>query len=165
MNIASSLVQAALETPDRPAVGHGDRVIRTYGEFGACVAQLAGALRGRLALDLGDRVAIIAANSSDYLDLLYAIWHAGLAAVPVNAKLHGAEHAHILENSGARAAFVSPAVGATLAGFAPASLEHLVTIGSSEYAALFVADPLPLAARGPSDLAWLFYTSGTTGRP
>src|SRR5215813_11284891 len=101
MNIASSLVRAASEVPDRPAIGSGARVIRSYGEFGARVARLAGALRGNLGLKPGDRVAIVAHNSPDYLDVIYAIWHAGLAAVPVNAKLHGAEHGFILQSSGA----------------------------------------------------------------
>ena len=165
MNIAASLARAASEAPDRPAIGHGTRVIRSYGEFGSRVARLAGALRNTLKLDPGDRVAILATNAPDYLDVLYAIWHAGLAAVPVNAKLHAAEHAHILANSGARAAFVSPALGEALAAVAPASLEHLAAIGGPKYEALLAADALPLAPRAPSDLAWLFYTSGTTGRP
>src|SRR5262245_49803156 len=161
MNIAVSLARAASEAPDRPAVGHGTRVIRSYGEFGSRAARLAGALRHTLKLDPGDRVAIIAANAPDYLDILYAIWHAGLAAVPVNARLHAAEHVHILANSGARAAFVSPTLGDVLAGVAPASLEHLIAIGGRDYDALFNADATPLEPRAADDLAWLFYTSGT----
>jgi len=165
MNIAVSLAHAASEAPDRPAVGHGARVIRSYGELGARVARLAGALRGPLGLAPGDRVAIVAHNSPDYLDVLYAIWHAGLAAVPVNAKLHGAEHGHILDNSGARAAFVSPVLEQSVGAHAPASLERIVAIGSAGYEALLAADAVPVEPRAATDLAWLFYTSGTTGRP
>ena len=84
---------------DRPAIGHGDRVVRTYGDFAGRVARLAAALRQRLRLAPGDRVVIAAKNSPDYLDVLYAIWHAGLVAVPANAKLHGAELGYILEHS------------------------------------------------------------------
>jgi long-chain acyl-CoA synthetase len=47
----------------------------------------------------------------------------------------------------------------------PASLERLIVIGSPQYHALFAADPAPVAPRDGGDLAWLFYTSGTTGRP
>ena len=82
------------------------RVLRTYGEAAGRVARLAGALRG-MGLTPGDRVAIVAKNSPDYVELLYAIWHAGLAAVPANAKLHGAELGYILEHSGARVCFAS----------------------------------------------------------
>jgi len=165
MNIAVSLARAVAEAPDRPAIGHGMRVIRSYGELGARVARLAGALRGKLGLAPGDRVAVVASNSPDYLDVLYAIWHAGLAAVPVNAKLHGAEHGHILENSGARVAFVSPSLGEALAAHAPASLERLIAIGGPDFETLLVAEAMPVEPRAPNDLAWLFYTSGTTGRP
>ncbi len=42
--------------------------------------------------------------------MLYGIWHAGLAAVPANAKLHGAELGYILEHSGARVCFASAEV-------------------------------------------------------
>ena len=52
-----------------------------------------------------------------------------------------------------------------LAPHAPASLERLIVIGSPEYRALFAADPAPVEPRDGNDLAWLFYTSGTTGRP
>ncbi len=58
----------------------------------------------------GDRVAIAAKNTPDYLALFYGIWHAGLAAVPANAKLHGSELAYILEHSGARVCFASSGI-------------------------------------------------------
>src|SRR5688572_3202458 len=100
MNIAYWLSRAG--DPDRPAVGKGTKVVRTYGSLAERTARLAGALRGKLGLNPGDRVAIVAKNSPDYLDVVYGIWHAGLAAVPANAKLHGLELAYILEHSGAR---------------------------------------------------------------
>ena len=45
------------------------------------------------------------------------------------------------------------------------SLERLVAIGGAEYEQLITADPTAVVPRAPDDLAWLFYTSGTTGRP
>jgi long-chain acyl-CoA synthetase len=113
----------------------------------------------------GDRVAIAAYNSPAYLEIMYGIWHAGLAAVPANAKLHGAELGYILAHSGARACFASPALVDAIGAHAPAGLERLITIGSAEYDALFTADPVAVEPRAGDDLAWLFYTSGTTGRP
>jgi long-chain acyl-CoA synthetase len=74
---------------------------------------------------------------------LYGIWWAGLTAVPVNARLHPREVRWIVENSGARLTLESPSQVADIAG----------------------ADEARLAADGHGELAWLFYTSGTTGRP
>jgi long-chain acyl-CoA synthetase len=85
--------------------------------------------------------------------------------VPANAKLHGAELGYILEHSQARACFASSEIAAAIAPHAPPTLERLITIGGPEYAALFAADAAPVTPRNGDDLAWLFYTSGTTGRP
>jgi long-chain acyl-CoA synthetase len=148
-----------------PAVACGSRVVASYGELAARVARLAGALRERFKLVPGDRVAIVAKNSPDTLALLYGIWHAGCAAVPANAKLHGAELGYILEHSGARVCFASKGIDAEIAAHAPSTLERLITIGSAEYDTLFTADTIDVVPRAGDDLAWLFYTSGTTGRP
>jgi long-chain acyl-CoA synthetase len=165
MNLALWLERAGLSHPGLPAVGLGARVVRSYGELAGRVARLAGALRTRFRLEPGERVAIAAHNSIDYLDVLYATWHAGLVAVPANAKLHGAELGYILEHSGAKVCFASSSIDAEIAAHAPASLDRLLTIGSAEYAKLLEADATPITLRQADDLAWLFYTSGTTGRP
>jgi long-chain acyl-CoA synthetase len=162
MNQALWLSRSALEHPSSPAVAHGARVVATYGQLAERAARLAGALR-KLGLAPGDRVAIISKNCPDYLALLYGVWHAGLAVVPANAKLHGAELGYILDHSGARVCFASKDMD--IAAHAPKSLERLIAIGSGEYNALFTADAIDLVPRDGGDLAWLFYTSGTTGRP
>src|SRR5262245_27071061 len=105
MNLALWLERSGRSHGTRPAVGLGGHVVRSYAELAGRVARLAGALREQF--EPGDRVVIAAPNSIDYLDVLYAIWHAGLAAVPANAKLHGAELGYILEHSQARACFAS----------------------------------------------------------
>jgi long-chain acyl-CoA synthetase len=165
MNIASWLARAGLSHPEMPAAARGTRVIATYRQLAARAARLAGALRTRLKLAPGDRVAIVAKNSPAYLELLYGIWHAGLAGVPANAKLHGAELGYILEHSGARVCFASAGLDTELAPHAPKTLEHLIAIGGADYEQLFTADAADMTPRGGDDLAWLFYTSGTTGRP
>src|SRR5688572_19133831 len=99
MNLALYLERAGREDGERPALGLGARVLRSYGEAAERVARLAGALQAT-ELKPGERVAIVSKNSPDYAEVLYAIWHAGLAAVPANAKLHGAELGYILEQSG-----------------------------------------------------------------
>ncbi|MBS0534051.1 MAG: AMP-binding protein [Proteobacteria bacterium] len=165
MNLASWLIRSGLSHPQMPAAALGPRVVMTYGELATRAAKLAGALRNKLKLQPGDRVAIAAKNSPEYLALLYGVWHAGLAAVPANAKLHGAELGYILEHSGARVCFASKGLDADIAPHAPPSLERLIVIGSAEYDALFSADGIDVVPRAGDDLGWLFYTSGTTGRP
>ncbi len=165
MNSALWLQRSGLSHSAMPAAAYGMRVVMSYGELSLRAARIAGALRDRFKLAPGDRVAIVAKNSPDYLALLYGIWHAGLAAVPANAKLHGAEHGYILEHSGARVCFASKGLDGDIAAHAPSSLEHLIAIGGAEYEALLSADPIGVVPRAPDDLAWLFYTSGTTGRP
>ena len=165
MNIALWLERAGKSHANRPALASGARVLRDYGALAGRVARLAGALRERFGLAPGDRVAIAAKNSPDYLETLYAIWHAGLAAVPANAKLHGAELGYILEHSEARVCFTSEGLDAEIAPHAPKNIERLIVIGSREYERAFAADPIAIVPRAPDDLAWLFYTSGTTGRP
>jgi long-chain acyl-CoA synthetase len=165
MNLALWLARAGLSHPSHPAAATGTRVVATYGNLAMRAAKLAGALRDRFKLAPGERVAIVAKNSPAYLELLYGIWHAGLAAVPANAKLHGSELGYILEHSGARIRFVSPGLDAEIAPHAPQSLERMIVIGGHEYEALLAADAIDPVPRAGDDLAWLFYTSGTTGRP
>lgn len=165
MNLALWLQRAGFSHPDLPAAASGKRVTATYGQLALRAAKLAGALRARCGLKAGDRVAIVAKNMPSYLELLYGIWHAGLAAVPANAKLHGAELGYILEHSGARVCFVSKGLETEVAAHAPATLERLIVIGSAEYEALFATDAIDVVPRDGDALGWLFYTSGTTGRP
>jgi long-chain acyl-CoA synthetase len=165
VNLALWLERAGKSHARLPALGYGNRVLRDFGACAERAARIAGALRERLGLKPGDRVAIAAKNSPDYFEVLYAIWHAGLAAVPANAKLHGAELGYILEHSGARVCFASPPLDAEIAPHAPKTLERMIVIGGAEYEKLLSHDAAPVAERAGDDLAWLFYTSGTTGRP
>ena len=165
MNIARWLERSGRSHAGRPAVGKGMHVVHDYAALASRVARLARGLRHPLGLKPGDRVAIVAKNCTEYVELLFAIWHAGLAAVPANAKLHGAELGYILEHSGARVCFASSGLDDTIAPHAPKSLERLIRIEGPGYEALLSGDPIAPEPREGGDLAWLFYTSGTTGRP
>ncbi len=165
MNLALWLERAGLSHGDLSALGFGASVFRNYRDTAGRAARLAASLRQKFGLRPGDRVAIIAGNCPDYVELMFGIWHAGLAAVPANAKLHGRELGYILEHSGARVCFASSGLDSEIAPHAPASLERLITIGSRDYDALFAADTIAALPCNGDDLAWLFYTSGTTGRP
>jgi long-chain acyl-CoA synthetase len=86
----------------------------------------------------------------------------------VNAKLHPKELAFVIEDSGARFAFVDADWHAALSAAAVGAdaLRDAVAFGSPAYAAMADGDhELPLEPVATRDAAWLFYTSGTTGRP
>jgi len=159
MNLANSLRRIASMDPRRPALFEGERQVRDYGELAERVARLAGAFAAA-GLQPGDRVALFMRNHPAYLEVMYAAWWAGLAVVPLNAKLHLREAQWILDHAQARWAFVTPDVGAGLQ--APDRTVDVTDVG---YEAL-LAQPAPdMVTRAPDDLAWLFYTSGTTGKP
>jgi len=160
MNIASDLSQASHDFGDRPAIARGTTTLWSYSDLAHRVSCLAGALRRQCKLAPGDRVALILGNCPEYLELLYAIWHAGLVAVPINAKLHRKEFAYILDNSQSRMCFVSANVADAVD-----QVETVVDVGSERYRKMLDGDALPLESRSPDDPAWLFYTSGTTGTP
>lgn len=164
MNLALWLERAGRSHPDASAIGYGTRTIHDYAALAMRAAKIAGALRAA-GINAGDRVAIAAKNNPDYLALMFGIWHAGAAAVPANAKLHGSELGYILEHSGARICFASKDIEGEIAPHAPASLQRLIVIGSRGYEQFLTADPVAPAPREDGDLAWLFYTSGTTGKP
>jgi len=166
-NLASLLVDSARRFPALPAVAVGSAVRHDYAALAARVTRLASAFSAA-GLTAGDRVALVARNCAEYLETLFACWHAGLCAVPVNSKLHPSELAYVLENSGARWAFVDAAWDTALAGRAAETpaLERVIEFASSEYDRLFDGvPPDEPAAVATTDPAWLFYTSGTTGRP
>jgi len=165
MNLAQHTHDAGRNYPSRPAVGFGHHLLYDYAALAQRVARIAGGLRRDFRLMPGDRVAIVASNVPEYIETLYAIWHAGCIAVPANAKLHGAELAYILEHSGARICFASSDLASVIDTHAPRNIERIVIFNGRSYDALLGADVTPVTPREPDDLAWLFYTSGTTGRP
>ena len=165
MNIASHMIRAGRAFGDHPAIAKGTTRLRSYGDLAYRVARLAGTLRHQCNLKTGDRVALILGNCPEYLELLYAVWHAGLVAVPINAKLHRKEFAYILDNSQSRICFVSPHLADSVELLRNKPLEAVIDVGGKAYRNMLDGDALPLVFRGPGDPAWLFYTSGTTGTP
>lgn len=170
MNIGSWLARTATVRPDRPALFLGRDCVADYAAFHARAVRVADWLAAQGVLP-GDRVAIFMKNCPDYLIAQYGIWYAGAAAVPINAKLHGREAAFILQDSGAKIAFTSPDLTEALAG-AGAPGRH-VDITGDVWARIFDENPGPgfsaktraPVPRAADDLCWLFYTSGTTGKP
>ena len=173
MNIAHWLDRSANTFPNRVALASGDGRVQTYREFARGAAAIANTLRNTFGCQPGDRIAIVSGNCAEYLVAAYGIWWAGCAAVPINAKLHAREVAFIVTDAGVRVAFVSPASQSELENGAgefnepgkwPLSL-HLISLSSEPFAAICMGEPTTITPREPGDLAWLFYTSGTTGKP
>ncbi len=167
MNIAAWLERNGASFADRPAIAVGTQVYLTYRQWAARVRGLAGALAAVPGLTPGERVVLAMTNGPEYLEALFAIWHAGLLAVPINAKLHREEFRYILGHSGARHAFASPDLAETIAPLQSElpELRRVVAAGDAEWRRMVDHDGADLVARAPDDPAWLFYTSGTTGRP
>ena len=167
MNLAVWVERHGRLRPDAPALAEGERVHASWAEFAARAAGAASGLRESFGLSPGDRVAIVMRNRPEYLEAQFAVWHAGLVAVPVNARLHRDEIAYILEHSQTavvvtdadHAADVESLVGTV------ASLQDVVIAPGERWDRLTASSPSPIIERQPTDPAWLFYTSGTTGQP
>lgn len=163
MNIANLLLRTARTFTNSPALAHGTKIVATYGEYEAKTAALAGTLTTKYNLQKGDRIALIMKNHPEYWIALFAVWRAGLVAVPVNAKLHISEFEYILENSESKLCIATSMIADQLKSHK--LVADTLDISDLEYLSLFEHAPLEMVDCAPDDLAWLFYTSGTTGKP
>ena len=158
MNLAGWVEKWGRAAPDRPAIALGGTTYSTYRQWAARSRALAGNLRTLCRPE--DRVAIAMTNRPEFLEALFAIWHAGLVAVPMNAKLHSEEFGYIIGNTEAALVLASPDRADDVAPHG-----RTIATDSAEWRQLFQGDGIDVVPRRPDDLAWLFYTSGTTGRP
>lgn len=156
MNLFALLEQAAARFGDRGAVYCGQRQTHTWSSLRERSLRLAGSLaaHGR-----GARIAVASENCPQIVELMFAIWAAECVYVPLNYKLHPREMAQILTDAEAAHVFASPTIGAGLTG------QPVEIIDGPEYRAHCAATPVEIPRdTDPASLAWLFYTSGTTGR-
>ncbi|WGL54079.1 AMP-binding protein [Nocardioides sp. BP30] len=119
----------------------------------------------------GDRVLVVARNTVEWPEVVFALAKAGLIAVPINIRLAADELAYARDDSGARAAVVHAdqvdRFGAELKGLDVVLEIGGQAVGTDYEAALAAAatsDPTP-AELVPDDPQFILYTSGTTGRP
>ncbi|MCX7560113.1 AMP-binding protein [Sulfitobacter sp. F26204] len=164
MNLSHWLSQSAARAPAAPALFMGTEQVADYAGFADQAARVAAWLETE-GVAPGDRVALYMKNTPAFLIVLYGIWQAGAAAVPINAKLHPREVAYILDDAQACMVFATQREADALRD----SRASVRVVGVND--ALFVDEVLATVAslrtvaRGSQDLAWLFYTSGTTGQP
>ncbi|TMS46247.1 long-chain fatty acid--CoA ligase [Mycobacterium sp. DBP42] len=159
MNVFAALDQAAARFGDRGAVFLGEHQLHTWTQLRDRALRLATSLKSLG--DRGTRIAVASENRPEIVELMFAIWASECVFVPINYKLHPREMADILADAGAALVFASPKITEGLSAATGAPVE---TIGSQSYSERFGAAPAAPPVTHPSTLAWLFYTSGTTGR-
>ncbi len=167
MNVAQWLVNSGAQYPQELALARGNEYLLDYQALAQRSAVIAANFQQLYQLKAGDKVALISSNCAEYIELLFAIWHAGLVVVPINAKLHANELHYALENSQSKLCLVSNKLFTDIAGF-PQELPELasiIAIGSEQYQRLYVGKTAAIILRSADDPAWIFYTSGTTGKP
>ncbi len=160
MNLFSLLESTTRRWPGAGAVFSGTQCVQSWAQLHERALRLAAALGPQ-----PGRIAIASENCPQYLELMFGAWAAGGAVVPLNYKLHPREMADIVSDAQPSWLFASPALAPGLRDALPSGWRgRVVTIGHADYETLFRAALAPPCVTEPEALAWLFYTSGTTGR-
>jgi len=174
MNVGQLLADAARRHPTRPAVTWGDRHL-DYATLDGRTNALARALV-RLGAVRGDRVGVLMRNRPEMLEAMFACFKGGFCLVPLNSRFTADEVTYHVDDSGA-VAVLTDGEGADVVVAATARSRDrvkLVVAGGGEHAEgayshdglIDETDDAPATVPvDRDDLAWLFYTSGTTGKP
>ena len=154
---------------DQLAVADDTRRL-SYAELEGRTARLAGWLLSH-GVAKGDRVAILLANQTPYIEAVFAATRIGAIAIPINTRLSPREVRFILEDSSPAAAVFDSELADTTreaaSGVVPESALLEVGGDADPYQAA-LEDSTPehgIAPVEPDDPMILMYTSGTTGRP
>ena len=187
------LAAHALATPDKTAlVMAGSGEVRTYREIDDASVRLACLLRDR-GMKTGDHLAVLVENQPEFFDAVWAAMRAGLYVTPINWHLAPAEAGYIIRDCDATALVATARLAKVIAALDPADLANTTTrisvdssgiltgVGERESDRTPASDPLAIHGFRPLDevLAdsqlgpvpqeheggWMFYSSGTTGRP
>ncbi|MCP5094474.1 MAG: long-chain fatty acid--CoA ligase [Chloroflexi bacterium] len=147
----------------------------TYPEFHLRASQVAVFLRDEWGIQKGDRVALLAHNSSDYFEILYGCAKIGALLVCLNWRLAVPELSFIMRDSTPKGLIYNAEFAtAALALEDQLDLAHMMSLGNVEEAkhveyktAVSQSPATPIIMPPTSlDTPWfILYTSGTTGRP
>ncbi len=166
MNIAHWLFAQAQRNPNNPALLIGDTLIADYQQFASAASKVGEILQKKYQCQPGDRVVLYSQNKLEYLVVMYAVWWIGCIATPINYRLHAKEVEWILHDTEAKVVFTSNGelesqikFPSSCQEYALDNLDLLSLINNDE---CMFSPPKELDSE---ELAWLFYTSGTTGRP
>jgi fatty-acyl-CoA synthase len=172
MNLASTLLQSTLRSPDRIAlVFEGRRW--TYAQWNRTVNKAGHAFRAA-GIGKGDHVAIFTYNLPEQVTAFYGLMKIGAVPVPINYRLAPNEVKYIVDDSRARILVFEEALRAPVMAIKDRlAVEKLIYVGAKPEGAeipfeKFIApgaEAEPEAQVGWHDPAFIMYTSGTTGRP
>jgi long-chain acyl-CoA synthetase len=165
MNLAGFLTQSARSFPDRPAVSWRDTTL-SYRELDRQVATLDAWLR-KAGAGPDSRVALFMDNRPELLVGMFAVWRSGATLVPCNSRLTTDELAFLVGDAEVVAVLTDETREATARAAAGGAT---VCVAGPELDAILVdggigAELPPVQEVDPEAIAWLFYTSGTTGHP
>lgn len=175
MNLGRLLSDTARRLPDKPALVWGGRSW-TWHEIDRRVDRLVAALRAR-GHGHGDPILVLARNSNQVFESMWAAFKLGAVWTPCNFRLEPPEVAYIARSSGAKSMIFEAGFQAHLAAVRDDdnALETFVAIdtvtdggGGESYEALIEAPGGPVGPEAEVDYGdpcWFFFTSGTTGRP
>src|SRR5262245_57215900 len=172
LNWCAVLEHHARRTPTKPLCVAGNEIV-TFEAMAARSAALAGGLRER-GVGEGDVVGLLAYNSVEFVETIFAVNYLGAIAMPINWRLAGPEVRYILEHSEARA-FVcdldlldlgDAATAGMDASLVRVAIADRAVIGWDRLADLRSPDAAPPRVHADGNAVHrLMYTSGTTGRP
>jgi long-chain acyl-CoA synthetase len=160
VSLASLLFQAGTSHRSDSAITCGDERL-SYEQLCRRAGSIAAAFRDA-GVHPGDRVLLYMENCLQYLEVMLACWTGGFCPVPVNVKLHRREVEFILQSS---QAVIVVSKGERAQEVAQDASVRIIDVDGPDYRSLLAnetSSPLEVDWDAP---AWLFYTSGTTGRP
>jgi len=149
----------AAATPTAIALACENREI-TYRDLNERADQLASHLR-HLGVGPDVVVAVMMERCIDIMTALMGILKAGAAYLPIDPTLPSERVAFMLEDAGVSVALSQESIRASLSGY----VKHVICLDSEWDRLLAPTDPASKADPGPDDLAYLMYTSGSTGQP
>jgi acyl-CoA synthetase (AMP-forming)/AMP-acid ligase II len=172
INVGTLFTKTSRTFPERLAIAYGDYEL-SYQQANERINKLANAFT-RLGIRKGQNVAILLHNCPEFLETLFACFKAGIGTVPINFRLHPKECSFIIDNSEAVAVVLGDDFRDSLYVLKSEmpKVKDYICITSPLGGMLYYEDLLK--GQSPNfvdvdverdDLAWLFYTSGTTGQP
>jgi fatty-acyl-CoA synthase len=157
-------------TPDKTAViDLASQRRLSYAEFDRRISRLAGHLRDQLGVRRGDRVAVLALNTTDTLEVQFACFRIGAVFLPLNNRLTVPELQFIVGDSSPKVMVHDTdlaEVALTVAKLCNVTSALLLGPGGSYEAAIAASKPLENPETVTlDDISTIMYTSGTTGQP
>jgi len=172
INLGTLFTKAARTFPERLAIAYGDYEL-TYQQANERINKMANALLS-LGIKKGENVVLLLHNCPEFIEALFACFKAGIGTVPINFRLHPKECAFIIDNSEAVAVVLGDDFRDPLYALKSEMprVKHYICVakpleGMLHYEVLIKdkSSTFVDVDVGRDDLAWLFYTSGTTGQP